>query len=220
MTNPPFQVTCLGLPDPWTDAVVQVASDAEAALGLSGDFSGLRLCADDLPGSGNAWYRVGPGTVADAAPVLVLFCHRDCFGPAARPGGAVDPPRPVWEQTPAPPSAAGSPVVFDAERAAVFLHHHLLMARDLVRGDIVGRNLPAALAEAFTEAWAVTVDGRLARQGLPGFPLAERRGRFALVFSPAGILLPDHWQVFQSLWDGALQGQKEVLDVVKRLPGL
>ena len=34
-------------------------------------------------------------------------------------------------------------------------------------------------AEAFTACWAVTVDGRLARAGLPGFDLPERRRRFS-----------------------------------------
>jgi hypothetical protein len=95
-----------------------------------------------------------------------------------------------------------------------------LTARDLTRGEVVGRNLPATLAEAFSEAWAVGVDGRLVRRGLPGFPLAERRASFARVFSPGGILLPDHWQVFQSLWDGAISNQKDVVGVLKWLPRL
>ena len=79
----------------------------------------------------------------------------------------MQPPRPVWEQVQAPDPTAENSVTFDPGRAAVFLHHHLMVARDLGRGDIVGRHLPAALAEAFTEAWAVTVDGRLEREGLP-----------------------------------------------------
>jgi hypothetical protein len=220
MSTSPFQVTCLGLPDRWSGGLMPVAGRAADALGLAEDFSGLRICADDMPGPGDAWYRLEPGPEADDLPLLVLFCHGTCFGPAARPGGAVESPRPIWELAPAPGKAEKLQVKFNEERAAVFINHHLLMARDLVRGDIVGHSLPVALVEAFTEAWAVTVDGRLSREGLPGFPLAERRGRFARIFAPAGILLPDHWQVFQSLWDGALRGQKEVLDVVKRLPGL
>jgi hypothetical protein len=197
-----------------------VAENAAADLGLAEVFSGARLCLDDLPGSGDAWYRLRPAAGPGELPVLVLFCHEDCFGPAPRPGGPVEPPPPVWEQVPAPDPASQDPVPFDGVRAAAFLHHHFLVARDLGRGDIVGRHLPPVLSEAFTEAWAVTVDGRLEREGLPCFCLAERRGRFARVFSPAGILLPDHWQVFQSLWDGALKTQQEVLDAVRRLPGL
>lgn len=220
MAAVPVQVTSHGLPDHWFSELEPVVAEAVMTLGLADEISEFRICADDLAGSGDAWYRLEPGEAKDAPPVLVLFCHLDCFGPAPRPGGAVEPAPPVWEQAQVPAGAMDNQVTFNPDRAAGFLHHHLLMAGDLMRGDIVGRNLPPSLAEAFAEAWAVTVDGRLAREGLPGFPLAERRGRFARIFSPAGILLPDHWQVFQSLWDGALTGQKEVLDVVKRLPGL
>lgn len=220
MAAVPFQVTSQGLPDHWLSHLETVVAEAVKALGLADELSEFRICADDLAGSGDAWYRLEPGGEKNGLPVLVLFCHRDCFGPPARPGGAVEPAPPVWEQAQVSAGAREVPVTFNRERAAGFIHHHLLVARDLMRGDIVGRNLPPSLAEAFAEAWAVTVDGRLEREGLPGFPLAERRGRFARIFSPAGILLPDHWQVFQSLWDGALTGQKEVLAVVKRLPGL
>lgn len=220
MNAPTFQVDLDGLPGPWEASLIEVIAEAARSLELAGDFAGVRVCADDLAGAPEAWYRLVRGPVSGGEPVLTLFCHVNCFVPVTRPGDSVELDRPVWVQTPAPQDFADVNKVFSPDRAAIFLHHHLLMARDMVRGELVGRNLPASLAEAFTEAWAVTVDGRLARKGLPGFPLAERRGRFARVFSPAGILLPDHWQVFQSLWDGALTGQKDVLNSVNRLPGL
>lgn len=220
MTAPSFQVELVGLPGPWEASLVEVIENAARNLDLRGDFAGVRVCADDLAGAQEAWYRLAPGPVSGGKPQLTLFCHVNCFGPAIRPGGAVEPDRPVWEQAPAPQDHSDVNPSLSPDRAAIFLHHHLLMARDMARGELVGRNLPASLAEAFTEAWAVTVDGRLVRKGLPGFPLAERRGRFAGIFSPAGILLPIHWQVFQSLWDGALTDQKDVLNLVKRLPGL
>lgn len=211
----------MGLAGDLAADLVPLAQAAGRALDLGEDFSGIRIYGDDLPGDGDAWYRLEAGAGPDDLPVLGLFCHGNCFDPSARPRDAVQPIPEVWEQSPAPREVSvGAAEGFSPDRAAVYLHHHLLTARDVVRGEVTGRNLPAALAEAFAEAWAVHVDGRLARHGLPGYPLDERRGRFARIFSLAGILLPDHWQVFQSLWDGALPSQRDVLEVVRRLPGL
>jgi hypothetical protein len=221
MTGSSFQVSCVGMAADLVVSLASLADSAAKALDLARDVSSLRICGDDLAGDGDAWYRLQPGTGGDDLPGLVLFCHAGCFGRLDRAGDSLKPGSAVWELSPASKVESGeNGVAFSAERSAIFLHHHILTARDLVRGDLLGRNLPIGLTEAFTEAWAVGVDGRLSRQGLPGFPLAERRGRFARVFSPAGILLPDHWQVFESLWDGALSTQRDVLDVVKRLPRL
>ncbi len=221
MTVPSLQVSCAGMEDDLVGALVPLAEAAAKALGMVRDISGILICGDDMPGDGGPWYRLQPGSGADELPGLVLFCHGGCFGRQDRAGNSLNPPPAVWELSAVPEvEPEEEEMEFSAERSSIFLHHHLLTARDLVRGEVVGRNLPVGLTEAFTESWAVVVDGRLARQGLPGFPLAERRGRFAQVFSPAGILLPDHWQVFESLWDGALPSQQDVLDVVKRLPGL
>jgi hypothetical protein len=221
MNAPSFPVSCLGLPDGLGGELVPYVESAAAALGLGEDLSEVRICGDDLPGDEGVWYRLEPGAPAAGLPALVLYCHGGCFKVGARPGDHPVPPRAVWEQFPAPKGDAAVPEQgISAERTAMFLHHHLLTAQDLVRGEIIGRNLPPTLAEAFAEAWAVRIDGRLARLGLPGYPPAECRSRFARIFSPAGILLPDHWQVFQSLWDGALENQKDVLRVVRRLPGL
>jgi len=221
MTGLSLQVTCMGMAADLAASLTPQAEAAGKALDLVHDVSGIQICGDDLPGQDSAWYRLQPGAALDDLPVLVLFCHGTCFGRGEWRNDSINPPPAVWELSPPPagePGDAGT--VFSAERSSIFLYHHLLTARDLVRRAVVGRDLPVGLIEAFSEAWAVYVDGRLARWGLPGYPLAERRGRFAEVFSPAGILLPDHWQVFQSLWDGALPNQKDILDVVKRLPGL
>ncbi len=221
MTGPSLQVSCVGMADELVVSLTPVVVAAARALDLAGDVSSLSICGDDMAGDGDAWYRLQPGAAGDDLPELVLFCHAGCFGCLDRAGESLKPGKPVWELSPASEvESCDNAVEFSAERSAIFLHHHLLTARDLVRAEVVGRHLPVGMTEAFTEAWAVGVDGRLARQGLPGFPLAERRGMFAGVFAPAGILLPDHWQVFEALWDGALFLQKDVLDVVKRLPRL
>jgi hypothetical protein len=216
-----LQISCTGIDDDLVALLTPLASAAGKALDLGRDVSGVRICGDDLPGEDGVWYRLQPGSGPEDLPVLDLYCHGACFGRREREFDSVYPAREVWEQSPPPAGEpSGGEARFSRERSSIFLHHHLLTARDLVRGAVTGRDLPPELAEAFTEAWAVCVDGRLVRKGLPGYPVAERRGRFAQVFSPAGILLPDHWQVFQSLWDGALPLQQDVLGVLKRLPGL
>ena len=221
MTDSSLRVSCVGMSENLGAVLPSVVVSAGQALDLEQDFSGIRICADDLPGEEGPWYRLEHGSGPDEKPFLVLFCQEKCFGPHDRASTSVYPPREVWEQSPLLAAVgAADQARFSSDRAAIFLHHHLLTARDLARGVVVGRNLPATLTVAFTEAWAVGVDGRLTRQSLPGFPLAERRASFARVFSPAGILLPDHWQVFQSLWDGTISDQKGVLDVLKWLPGL
>jgi hypothetical protein len=221
MASSSLKVECVGLSDELAAVLVPLSESAGLALGLGEDFSCLRIYGDDLPGDDDAWYRLEAPVSAGDLPVLSLFCHPKCFGSTARQRDTVRPAPQIWEQSPPPHGqAAGGPGDYSKDRAGIFLHHHLLTARDVVRGEVVGRNIPSAVAEAFAEAWAVNVDGRLARWSFPGYPVAERRGRFARIFSLAGILLPDHWQVFQSLWDGALADQKDVLEVVKRLPGL
>ena len=221
MAVPSFSVECVGMVRDLSEALAPLAESAGIALGLADDFSGIRIYGDDLPGNDDAWYRLEPGPGPNELPVLGLYCHENCFNPAANSRVAVRPAPEIWEQSPAPVEVSnGRQGTFSGEQAAVFLHHHLLTARDVVREDVVGRNLPAKWAESFAEAWAVDVDGRLTHWGLPGYPLAERRDRFARFFSIAGILLPDHWRVFESLWDGALGDQRDVLEVVKRLPGL
>jgi len=221
MAAPHLRVSCTGLSKNLAAVLPSLVVAAGQALDLARDFSGIRICADDLPDQEGAWYRLEPVADPGAQPFLVLFCQVKCFGPVEGVSAAGFPPRAVWEQSPMPGRfTEGAEAAFSRERSSIFLHHHLLTARDLARGAVVGRNLPATLAEAFAEAWAVGVDGRLERLGLPGYPVAERRASFARVFSPAGILLPDHWQVFQSLWDGAIPDQKGVLDVLKWLPGL
>lgn len=207
-------------PDLW-QLVDPILAAALTALVLDSEFSAVRISADDLPGDDECWYGLLPGPVGDTRPVLVLSCHLDAFCRHRPLQTTVRPPQAVWEQAAAPrhetlPTAAE----YSADRAAIFLHHHLQTVADLRRGGLKGVEVPPHLSEAFAAAWSVVVDGRLGRLHLPGYPIPERRGRFSRLFSPAGILLPEHWQIFQSLWDGALDGPSAVLAVVRLLPRL
>jgi hypothetical protein len=100
------------------------------------------------------------------------------------------------------------------------LHHQLLWAGDVLRGELRATDVPTSLVEGFAAAWAVTVDGRLARLDLPGYGLVDRRGRFSRLFSTAGVLMPDHWASFQELWDGLVARPRDVVGLVRRLPRL
>lgn len=220
-----FAVTGEGVPGGIAAMLLPRAEIAAANLGLTDLLSELRICVDDLPGDDDAWYAMdvvdGTEPAAPPAKKLTLYCHIDSFGPPRPATDTVLPPRNVWERAEGPFHEAELETTdFLAARADIFLHHHLLTARDLVGGDLVPFDLPAGLGESFTALWAVAVDGRLAREGLPGYPTAERRGRFSRLFASAGVLLPEHWQAFQSLWDGALRTQREVLDLARQLPRL
>jgi len=212
---------CEGLPESLGQMVRTCLAEALAALALEQEFGTVRLSADDLPGHDDAWYRLVPGTSGVPGPVLLITCHGDVFCRHRPLRTALHPPPVIWDQLDAPRMIPDpSPADYSAERTAMFLHHHLLTINDLRHRDLVGEDIPRQLLETFAAAWAVGVDGRLARRHLPGYPIAERRGRFSQLFSSAGILLPDHWQIFQSLWDGALEGQRAILGIARQLPRL
>jgi|GEM_PF-1009847 len=188
-------------------------------LDLAGDLSAVAVVADDFPEPGGAWFSFAPGTAGDPRPALQLFCHPERFCRPSPRTRTILPEREIWEQAWSPTSAPGFDVdEFSSHRSGQFLYHNLLTAQDLVRGDLPRDGIGSDRIEAFSAVWAVTVDGRLERAGHGGYDLAERRGRFSRLFSTAGVLLPDHWQIFQSLWDGGLAGWREVLAVTDRLP--
>jgi hypothetical protein len=209
------RVVCVGLDAALADLVGEGAQSALAALDMASALDRLVICADDLVGDDNAWVQPVRGTLGRE---LTLYCHPDAF---LAPRAAAGPPVAVWD-CPGPanvgfPAAAGD---FSRTRAEVFLHHHLLVIRDLVRRELDPSLVPAGLAEAFAAAWAIGVDGRLCGAGLPGYPLAERRRRFSRLFSQAGILMPEHWTIFQEIWDGVAPGQRDVARLARRLPRL
>jgi len=192
---------------------------AVAALDLGSLLTGVTVCADDLPGSDDAWLRFSRrgGDLLR----LLLYCRAESFCQMTPDSAATFPPREVWEQAAAPSDQIplGSED-FSRERSDAFLHHHLLLGRDLLRGELEPASVPVGQLEAFSASWATVVDGRLGRAGLPGYSLTERRARFSRLFSAAGVLMPDHWQIFQALWDGALSTQKDVVGVLRQLPRL
>lgn len=222
MATDPLQWHCEG-PDPrWCDEVAPLLPAVGAALHLQEDFFRVAILAEESSHDEPCWFTFLPGPPDSAERrALELHCSSASFAPLRRRGSGGFPERQVWEaEEGAWVSENSAHVLVDPGRAAIFLHHNLLLAQDLVRGIFSISSVPRGQVEAFQAAWEVVIDGRLARTGRPGFPLAERRAQFSRLFSSAGVLLPDHWQVFQALWDGGLASGRDVIAVLRQLPRL
>ena len=189
---------------------------AARALELAAHVGEIVLCVDDLPADDAGWLRLDP-VPGCARPRLTLYCGRLALADGAATLAAGDEPF-AWEAM--VPTAESAPAAADAAATAAFLHHQLLLAHDLLTGRLDPDDIPAALAETFAAAWDVALDGRLSRRGLPGYALEARRAQFSRLVSSASVLMPHHWQIFQSLWDGGLVRQGEVLAAVRQLPRL
>lgn len=218
-SRPPAAVRCLACGPELADLVVPRAAAALRHLQLEDALSAVEICCDDLPDGDEGWLRLDRGAAADRRPRLTLYCSPRAFCEQGR--GAVESGPEIWELRPVP-RAEEEPALqrFSPAETNAYLHHQLALAEDLLRGRLLPELIPTAVAEAFAAAWDVTLDGRLERRGLPGHDQAWRRGRFSRLFSSAGVLMPGHWQVFQSLWDGGIEGAAEVLAAVRQLPRL
>ena len=189
-------------------------------LGLEAELATVPMCCDDLPDGDDGWLRLDPAAAPGRVQRLTIYCAPRVFDEHSR-AGSVTPAPAVWEQSAAPRhEEAATADRFSPAETNAFLHHQLAIVADLLRGHLLPELVPPTLAEAFAAAWDVVVDGRLERSALPGYDQARRRGRFSGLFSSAGILMPGHWQIFQSLWDGGLETQAEVQAAVRQLPGL
>lgn len=208
----------VGVPAGLWPLVRSILAQALVDLGIAADFVAVSLSVDDMPGCAQAWVHVVPELDGQR---LVLTCHSDVFCHYQPFSEGTMGPVPVWTSPERPEGARLlAEADFSAKRAAMFLYHQLLTVADIRQGSVCGEQIPAGSAEGFGIAWAVTVDGRLQRRSLPGFPLGEVRRGFAGVFAAAGVLMPRHWQIFESLWLGDLAGQDVVLQAVDQLPQL
>jgi len=219
MESGPPTIRVTGVTGELAARIEAAGHEALAQLGEAGPGSPVMICVDGLPGGDFSWYGFEPA--GDDGRTFALYCSREAFLEAEPLTSALSTGPEIWEQRPAPRfegDSASRP--FAADSAARFLHHHFLFAGDLLGRRVNMATIPPGRGEAFQAGWSVTVDGRLARWGLPGFSLFWRRGIFSRLFAGSAILLPDHWRVFQSLWDGEINTQEAVLKVIRRLPRL
>jgi len=205
---------------PLAPLLTPLATAAAERLELAGILGGLTLCLDDIAADERIWVTAPPRAAATGQRRLTLYFHPDHFLLDRAPLGAPGPGLRPWELAPPPSAAAAGEEAFSARKAERILYHQLLLVRDLCDGTVDPARVPAPLAEAFQEAWAVTLDGRLRRAMLPGYSQAERRRRFFRVFSAGGVLLPQHWQIFHALWEWEALDQAALLQLLERLPSL
>ncbi len=218
-----MEIVWLPEDEPLAAQLRSLSAAAAERLQLARLLGGLTLCLDDIAADERIWLTAAPParrSEEGERPRLTLYFHPDQFLQDRAPMGPSSPSLRPWELARPPAAGGGAPAVFSLRKAERILYHQFLLVRDLCDGTVDPRRVPRALAEAFQEAWAVTLDGRLRRQMLPGFSLAERRRRFFRVFSAGGVLLPQHWQIFHALWESEDVEQEGLLDLLKRLPAV
>ena len=209
------------IPEDWplAELLRPVARSAVERLDLADRLDQLSLVPDAMTADDRGWLRLVRS--ADGRHSLTLWFHPDQIQ-QDRPGhGAARPASLDWTLAPAPrleePLAVEE---FSLPNAQRFLFQQLLLVQDILDERLHTDAIPPSLVEAFQEAWLVTVDGRLQREGLPHLSAGERRMRFLRLFSPAGVLTPNHWSIFNKLWEGAVAEESAVLAKVRLLPPL
>jgi hypothetical protein len=195
------------------EQLLDAARHVAATLALGEYLSSLTLVVDDIFDDDRAWFESRPGGH------LEIYCHEGNFLPRTPELHSMMPRILPWEFKEKHADPAGGSV-YSRPQTERFLFHELQALKDMLDGSIVAAGVPADLAEAFQEAWAVCIDGRLRRQSLPGLTIAERRRIFYRIFSEGGVLLPSHWDVFHQLWECDSPDNESLLDWVSRLPAL
>jgi hypothetical protein len=208
------------IPEDWPLAppLLALAGTVVERLDLEELLGRLELIPDAMTADDRSWLRLDR---AHDPAALTLWFHPDQIL-RDRPGhGAARPEVRSWELLPPPRQEPEIDVAeFSPPNAQRFLYQQLLLVRDVLTGRLHPEKIPSSLVEAFQEAWLVTVDGRLHREALPHLSAAERRLRFLRLFSPAGVLTPGHWAIFNDLWEGRVAEEAEVLAKVRLLPPL
>lgn len=221
MNEQPLDLTCTGVGPALAGLLKPYLEQASASLDLAENFMRIALVLDDMEGSNDPWLQFDTGSGAHGDLGLAMYLDPELFGEKPHKHLGVFPQSEVWERREAPRREKIFDMThFRPEFCSKFLHHHLLVARDIARLELIPGRVPSGKFEAYQACWAVTVDGRLEQLGLPGFALPDRRRHFSRLFSQTGVLMPCHWSIFQALWEGGISGQGPVLDAVGGLPPL
>lgn len=204
------------LPEDWPhgERLRPLVGSVAALHDLDGAFPEITLTVDDMAADERSWLSLRDGAG------LVLYCHENLFLRDSTASLAMRPPSLPWELGERRDEAPEPPAAFSVRKTERYLHHQFLAVKDLLSGVVRPAEVPSELAEAYQEAWAVTIDGRLRRGALPGHPVAERRRRFFRTFSATGMLLPQHWDIFHELWDCNRPDHDWLVSRAAALPGL
>jgi hypothetical protein len=218
MTTPDVAVVVQPAGHTLSTVLLPQAATAAGHLELGRWLARIVLILDDLSADERPWLTVA---TTDAGRALTLYLHPDAVL-RDRPDSTSRPaPQDAWTLRPTPRvERVCDPAEFSPVKAQRLLHHHFLWARDLCDGSLDPCAVPSSLAEAFQEAWAVGVDGRLRRAGAPAIGEGERRFRFLRLFATAGVITPVHWRIFHELWTTEAPTSAEVLRHVRLLPPL
>jgi hypothetical protein len=225
MNEEPLKLVCTGTPPGMVSLFEPCLEQAVTSLYLAVDFTKITLILDDLKDCDDPWlyFQAPSGTSSSSIQSYDLEVHMnsDLFIKSKGDDSSVFSRREIWESREAPRQAKNfEKGQFLTEFCEQYMHHHLLLARDIARRELIPGRIPSQSAEAFQACWAVTVDARLRNWNFPAFPLTERRRHFSRLFSQAGVLMPNHWSIFQALWEGGISGQRAVLEATGRLPSL
>lgn len=219
MSGGPGLIKVLGTTGEFATAISDLGNRALHELGDAGPRCGLTLRLDNFPEMELPWYGFEPEVGGGQA--FVIYCSSSDFQQPGPLTTTLSTKPEIWERPEGGSSVgADNSSQFSLPDAEKFLFHHLLFAGDILNNNMALALIPAGRHEAFQAAWSVVVDGRLAKSGLPGYSLVQRRGRFSRLFSGSGIMLPGHWDIFQALWDGGISDQDAVLGAIGRLPHL
>ena len=204
------------LPADWQygERLIPLLHAVSAQHELSQWLNEITLVVDDVAADERSWLSIR------GRSVLNLYCHEDLFLRDSVASLAMRPASLPWELGERRAPDPETPALFSARKAERYLHHQFLAVKDILTGVIRPEDVPRRLAESYQEAWAVTVDGRLRRAAMPGHPVAERRRRFFRTFSATGMLLPQHWDIFHTLWDCNKPSHELLLELAEALPGL
>lgn len=218
-----MQILCLPAKHGLCHSLLELAANAVSRLDLESQLARLVFCLDDITHDDWVWFNFGLREAApqDSRRTLTIYLHPDHLlrdRPASTPLLLASQ---IWETRPEPepPPAEPDERLF-RPKVERFLYHQLLAVRDLCERRLDPGDIPAELAEAVQELWAISIDGRLRQQRLPGYSAAERRLRFSRVFARGGILLPVYWDLFHQLWEEAELDQALLVKLARRLPRL
>jgi hypothetical protein len=219
-----LQILCQPDDEPVGPRLLAVAGPAGERLELARYLRRVVLCVDDLEPDRRIWFDIRRAPATEPATAsrhdLTLYLHPQEILRDRPETDHLLGARPVWQPRPQPPPApVYGPEDFHRAKAERFLLHQFLFVRDICDGSLVPELVPRDRAEAFQEAWSITVDGRLRRWRMAAASQAERRLTFSRLFSRYGVLLPDHWRIFHALWEREDLDQDRVLELVRRLPG-